>query len=110
MQLQCTWFLCCQHAMYPAETACQQHFTFLHSVLKLSVRSYLQASAPPPPVQISGTAISGAPIVPPPPPPANVDIPLLPKKPLLLPLPLKKKILPLLLVCVQVRRVSCCRW
>lgn len=46
--------------------------------------------APPPPVMISGTAISGAPITVPPPPPTVIDIPVLPpKKPLLF--PFKKK-------------------
>ena len=56
----------------------------------------LLQGTPPPPVQISGTAISGAPITLAPPPPAVIDVPVLPpKKPFFL---FKKKKTPLGLV------------
>ena len=59
----------------------------------------LQDATPPPPMAISGVAISGAPITVPPPPPAKViDVPVLPLKKPLLPL---KKPGPLSLVRVQ---------
>jgi len=59
----------------------------------------MQAATPPPPMQISGTAVSGAPITVPPPPASIVDIPVpLPKKPDLLPNLLPKKKSPLDLV------------